>query len=248
MAKLIPQPSRTKGISEKKLKLRTTQKDPRTKADPIKIGKGFTNLFAELLQDDQVRISSHLIFGRLAPLPGDPTPRMTLSPPSAYARRVPLHRHPATAPIISPGVRPVFNFNKHYRVTQEPELAAGNGTRGTAGGGGGAWLEPLTDEAEQECPGGAQSWYSTMVMTLEFKFPIPRSSGRTVGIFTSGTFINDPRGRHDTYVEVWSAPSDIGVGETAVREGWRDKQVCLAVASQMALTVSAEVNMRRAKM
>lgn len=93
------------------------------------------------------------------------------------------------------------------------------------------------------------SWYPTMVMTLEFKFPIPATAAdRTVGIFTSGTFINDPRGRHDTYVEVWSAPSDIGEGETAVRKGWRDQQVCLAVASQMALTVSAEVNMRRARM
>lgn len=45
------------------------------------------------------------------------------------------------------------------------------------------------------------------------------------------------------YTEVWTAPSNIGEGEEV--QGWRDKQVCLAVSTQMALTVSMEVNARK---
>lgn len=82
-------------------------------------------------------------------------------------------------------------------------------------------------------------------MTLEFKFPVPKPSSvdhssRTVAIFSSGKFINDPQGRHDTYVEVWTAPSDIGEGTE--KEDWRDTQRCLAVSTQMALMLPMSVN------
>lgn len=86
------------------------------------------------------------------------------------------------------------------------------------------------------------SWYPTMTLAMEFKSPIPKSldySQHTVGLYSSGRFMND-LGRHDAYVEIWSAPSNIGEGnETA---GWRDKQVCLAVATQVALTLSSDFN------
>jgi hypothetical protein len=85
------------------------------------------------------------------------------------------------------------------------------------------------------------SWYPTMAIAIEFKSPIPSSpcyAPRTVGLYSSGRFINDPQGRHDAYVEIWTAP------EGRETEGWRDKQVCLAVSSQMALTVHMEVNRR----
>lgn len=86
-----------------------------------------------------------------------------------------------------------------------------------------------------------------MVLNIEFKFPIPRfpssdHATRTVGVFSSSNFINDPQGRHDNYVEVWTAPSNIGEGEE--RDGWRDKQRCLAISSQMALAIPMAVNRR----
>jgi len=88
-----------------------------------------------------------------------------------------------------------------------------------------------------------------MTLAIEFKSPIPPPSkfhaSRTVGIYSSGKFINDPQGRHDAYVEVWSAPCNIGEGTEV--EGWREHQVCLAVATQMALTIPMEVNHERAK-
>jgi len=87
-----------------------------------------------------------------------------------------------------------------------------------------------------------------MTLTIEFKFPIPSSSefaGRTVGLYSCGRFINDPQGRHDTYVEVWTAPNNIGDGEVA--EGWREKQVCLAVSTQMSLIVPLAVNERQSQ-
>lgn len=40
-------------------------------------------------------------------------------------------------------------------------------------------------------------------------------------------------GLHDGSVEIWTAPSSIGDGKSA--EGWREEQICLAVASQLTL-------------
>ena len=89
-----------------------------------------------------------------------------------------------------------------------------------------------------------------MVITLEFKFPLPKPedlhcSQRSVAVYSRGKFINDPSGRHDTYVEVWTAPTNIGKGTES--GNWREHQRCLIVATQMALIVPAEVNRRRAK-
>ena len=90
-------------------------------------------------------------------------------------------------------------------------------------------------------------WVPTMVMTVEFKFPLPKSwdgqSNRTVAVYSRGKFVNDPSGRHDSYAEVWTAPTNIGEGVEA--GDWKDKQRCLAVATQMALVVPVEVNSRR---
>lgn len=72
-------------------------------------------------------------------------------------------------------------------------------------------------------------------MTLEFKFPIPRDCVRTVGIYSKGTFINDPQQRHDMYTEVWTAPSNLAQGRD--EDGWRDSQRCLVTSTQMALTI-----------
>ena len=70
----------------------------------------------------------------------------------------------------------------------------------------------------------------------------PMSSKRTVGLYSCGRFLHG--GQHDIYVEIWTAPSDIGEGVEV--DGWRDKQVCLAIAHQMALTVPHSLNERKA--
>ncbi|KAK7028141.1 hypothetical protein VNI00_014956 [Paramarasmius palmivorus] len=91
------------------------------------------------------------------------------------------------------------------------------------------------------------SWFPTLTMTLEFKFPIPTPSensysDRTFGLYTNCKFINDPQGRHDVHVEIWSAPCNVGEGREV--EGWREKQVCMAVSTQTALVIPMEANAR----
>lgn len=94
-----------------------------------------------------------------------------------------------------------------------------------------------------------RSWFPTMTLAIEFKSPIPAPSdihaSRTVGLYSSGRFLNDPQGRHDVYVEVWTAPCNLGEGKEV--DGWRDNQVCLAVATQMALTIPMEANQERGR-
>ncbi|KAJ3518693.1 hypothetical protein NM688_g9403 [Phlebia brevispora] len=89
-----------------------------------------------------------------------------------------------------------------------------------------------------------------MVITLEFKFPIPKPSNshcaqQTVAIYTRGKFVNDPSMRHDSYVEVWTAPTDIGEG--TVTDDWKVHQRCLAVGTQMALVTSGDLNRKKGK-
>ncbi|KAG6860359.1 hypothetical protein C0995_012253 [Termitomyces sp. Mi166 len=202
---------------------------------------------------------------------------LTLAPPSSYARRIPLHTHPSTAvpqftrdvwkfkPYIALSPDPVI-FEKN--ALNHPNRANAS----TVGGTGlewGAWVsfrdqgDEITENSlpflvdvfaglpylmpRSERPGVGISWFPTMVLALEFKAPIPRFSvdhaTRTVGIYYSTKFIND--GRHDCNVEVWSAPQDIGEGKEV--PGWREKQVCIATATQMAYIVPMEVNLERAK-
>jgi hypothetical protein len=102
--------------------------------------------------------------------------------------------------------------------------------------------------------GGLQSgtsWFPTMTLAIDFKFPISlldpaKHSQRTVGLYSQGKFINHPQGRHDVYVEVWTAPANVGeVKDGGVEEGWREEQICLAQATQMALTVPVAWNMKK---
>lgn len=239
----------------------------------LKIGKGFTNLTAELVQENVVKVTTHLIFGINKRSPTDKLD-LTINPPSSYARRHPLYSHPSEA-IATPLRRP-WNFGKHVSLMEDQEILARNKPNSTSrtsgssiGGGGlewGGWLE-FVDQGERitnpalifladifintpnllpksERIDLTPSWYPTMTLAVEFKHPIPPTSklhaGRTVGLYSTGRFVNHPQGRHDIYVEVWTAPSNMGEGEP--QEGWRDNQVCLAVATQMALTLPIEVN------
>ncbi|KAJ7359588.1 hypothetical protein DFH08DRAFT_952703 [Mycena albidolilacea] len=92
-------------------------------------------------------------------------------------------------------------------------------------------------------------WFPTMTLSIEFKAPIPppsaRHAARTVGLYSTGTFWGAPQGRHDAYVEIWTAPSELGEGKE--RGGWREERFCLVTATQMALSLPMEVNAGRAK-
>ncbi|KAG9315955.1 thioesterase-like superfamily-domain-containing protein [Chiua virens] len=106
-------------------------------------------------------------------------------------------------------------------------------------------MPALLPESEPGSACGKHRWYATIAMTVEFKARIPSSlkhSTRTVGVYCESRFQNDPEGRHNERVEVWTAPSEIGQGH--VVEGWRDHQYCIAVADQMALMLPVETNVR----
>ena len=93
------------------------------------------------------------------------------------------------------------------------------------------------------------SWYPTMVLSIEFKNKLPPSSAehsiRTVGIYSRGNFVSPPQARHESSCEIWTAPSNIGVGKPT--SDWRDHQMCLAISTQMALVMPMEVNERKGK-
>ncbi|KAF8906180.1 thioesterase-like superfamily-domain-containing protein [Mucidula mucida] len=223
----------------------------------LKTGRLFTNFLAEFVQKGRTPITAHLMFGKLAPF---------AEKPSSYTRRLPLYRHPSTAPLrVNDLFYGALTYAPNIDCTLEPEIAARNEPDSpnrtcddTHGGGGmewGSWFTLKDLNERLTLPslaifadtllnppghdlGALDSWFPTMVMTLEFKFPIPLPSkdhaDRTVGAFSTGsTILAHPHKRHNTHVEIWSAPSNVGEGEE--REGWRSKQVCLAVASQMAM-------------
>ncbi|CAL1706694.1 unnamed protein product [Somion occarium] len=232
----------------------------------LKAGRGFTNLTANLVQNGEVKVMTHMVFGVLAS-PSDPTtPTLTVEPPSPYARRIPLYTHPSKCSPDRPEWR--FGYSKYIQTAHCP-VHVKNAEIPREGMEWGLYLT-LTDPSEQWTTSAIPfatdtfralhqvvpshkdvrrvSWAPTMVMTIEFKFPIPKPSSpdhspRTVAVYSSGRFINDPQARHDTYIEIWTAPSNIGEGSE--QGDWREKQRCLAVSTQMALLVPMEVNKRR---
>ncbi|KAJ7796338.1 thioesterase-like superfamily-domain-containing protein [Mycena olivaceomarginata] len=207
----------------------------------LRRGRGFTNVLADLVQQDRTRITTHLIFGCLEP------PRLVT--PSSYVRRLPLYEHVKWA------------GDPHLRAQNAPDSPTRT-TATTIGGGGlvwGAWFA-LTGRDERVTPasiafladtflnlpsllprserGGlvsGETWFPTMTLSIEFKAPIPPPSARHAA----------RTGRHDAYVEIWTAPSELGEGKE--RGGWREEQFCLATATQMALSLPMEVNAGRAK-
>lgn len=90
-----------------------------------------------------------------------------------------------------------------------------------------------------------------MVLSIEFKHRIPQGtsfSTRTDAIYSQSRFLT--AGRHDVTVEIWTAPpGELGKrdGSTVVEKDWREKMVCVAVATQMALTMGAASNTKRGK-
>ncbi|KAJ7155648.1 thioesterase-like superfamily-domain-containing protein [Mycena filopes] len=230
----------------------------------LKRGRTFVNMAADLIFGNRVCITAHLIFGRI-PIPA----RTLIDPASGYGRRHPLVVHPSeavvgTLPDVC-GYSDQVRWAPEPRLA-----ALNVPARTGPGGGvahWGAWVE-LTDKQERITPAsllffadcidgfprqfpqsvtGAtrnQLWLPTLSLGLEFKNPIPppgpRHASRTVAVYCISGFPSEPQMRHSTFVEIWSAPSNIGEGEPG--GGWEDDQVCLAIATQTQLISNAGEN------
>jgi hypothetical protein len=113
-----------------------------------------------------------------------------------------------------------------------------------------------------------------MSLAISFLYRLPLSSpsspistggisNRTIGLYSQCRFLTGPAGRHDCYVELWTAPEgcDLDTRSAAVdalnangelkenEEGskWKDRMVCIATSHQLALTIPMSVNTRKGK-
>ncbi|KAF7298372.1 hypothetical protein MKEN_01361800 [Mycena kentingensis (nom. inval.)] len=223
----------------------------------VKQGKSFVNIVAELEQEGSVRITSHLIFARstLSTYP--------LKAPAAgtrFGRLIPLRTHPTSMLATSLADEyPWFAFSSHAHWAMDSSFTEPAGTNGLTRWG--AWLE-LKDPSERitlsslalladcflnlarlwprEVTGGL-GWQPTLALSLEWKHPIPEPSemhsARTVGIYVVSGYLGAPQSRHDTFIEIWTAPAGIA-GTKPIRERWREEQLCLGIASQMQLIMN----------
>ena len=78
-----------------------------------------------------------------------------------------------------------------------------------------------------------------MVMTIEFKFPIRHVSDmkNVIGMYSFGSHLQEPLGRYNHTVEVWTAPP---ADQDPNDHSWREKQKCLAVSSQTSFSLPFE--------
>ncbi|KIJ62533.1 hypothetical protein HYDPIDRAFT_30141 [Hydnomerulius pinastri MD-312] len=150
----------------------------------LKTGKTFTNLLADLVQQGTTKITAHLIFGDLSPPPSDQE-RKILSPPSPYARRLPIHHHPSA---VSPDpTQPAWSRQMQMQMSTDREIlnhnhpdSATRTTSQTIGGGGtewGAWCE-LTDKRDKIKPSSI-SFFADTFTNLPMLLPEsdPNSAG-----------------------------------------------------------------------
>jgi len=201
----------------------------------------------------------------------------TIISPHPFGTRTPFRQHPSIAEIRTLPKKLTFRSQLKRsidRIVQETYLAKANNPRESNGGFDvGEWYEILGEEKGhtfslsaiafladmgRNSPGilpknirPGTSWFPTLTMALEFKVKLsslpPGTASRTFGVFSTGRFIH--QGRHDSQTEIWTAPCGIGekVEPDSDDEGWRDKMFCVAIASQMALTIPLEVNIRKGK-
>jgi hypothetical protein len=111
----------------------------------LKAGRGFSNLTADLVQDGNVRIMTHLIFTTLQDAPVDPSKRklptpddLTITSPSPFARVMPIEQSPDRCK-DSP-VYQKFTFKNRMRWSEQWEqVARGIKKRQKDGRGGAEW-------------------------------------------------------------------------------------------------------------
>ncbi|KIP10427.1 hypothetical protein PHLGIDRAFT_115547 [Phlebiopsis gigantea 11061_1 CR5-6] len=232
----------------------------------LKVGRDFTHLSAAFVQDNEERIIAQMVFGKLV-VPDESLgrPPMALASSSPYAAHTPMYTHPAQCPEQPTFKQVRWTYKDKLHIKSDPVYVKERETpqRGLRWGD----YVTLLDEREQLRPSMLpffadcfvsypaklpvlkdwNIWLPTMVMTIEFKAPVPKPtdphlSSRRLAVYTQSKFINEPGARHDAYIEVWTAPPD-DVDTTG--DGWKAHQRCLAVSTQMALVVPASVNYKK---
>lgn len=97
---------------------------------------------------------------------------------------------------------------------------------------------------------GLCRWFPSLAITYEFKHRVPAVGTPNIHSGTVGLYVRTGimvEGRHDLYTEVWTAPCGIGDTATMIDPDWRDKQVCLVVANQVAMTMPGSVNSEKGR-
>jgi len=235
----------------------------------LRSGHGFTHLSAELVQANETRVMSHLVYGVIDPgeLPAGES--FALHAPAPMARWTPFHVPPSRSVLLE--WPDTVNFHRQIIMSRDTSVAkrhqklarAGEGPGGVEDG---RWYELRQGERITPTflpvvcdvfPGLLfeavhadrlrRNRFPTVTISLEFKAPIPLGT-RTVGVFGAGRFIEDPQGRHEFYAEVWTAPTNITDQESDARQlpdNWREGQRCLATAHQMALVINPRAEHKR---
>ncbi|KAJ6567148.1 thioesterase-like superfamily-domain-containing protein [Mycena capillaripes] len=234
----------------------------------LKRGRSFVNIIADLIQNGRSCITAHFIFGKIPPSARpliDPSSGYARRHPLlGHPSEAVVTKFP---PIFGFPHRVRWAADMHLRSQNNPDSPARGAVTGGGMAVWGAWVE-LVDKDERLTPASLaffadcgenmatlfpssvtgvdmrSLWLPTLILTLQWKAPIPPPSAmhstRTIGMYIVSGYLSPPQNRHDTFIEIWSAPSNIGEG--AAVDGWRDAQVCLGVATQMQLMVSGSLN------
>ena len=213
-------------------------------------------------------MTSHLVYGVIDPgeLPAGES--LALHAPAPLARWTPFRTPPSRS--MASLWLDLINFQHHIVIARDTSVAEHheNLTRTGDGPGGveeGRWYELHAGEQVSPAflplvcgvfpgllPGATHALtlsnnrFPTVTMSIEFKSPIPQGT-RTIGVFGSSRFIEDPQGRHELYTEVWTAPAGITDKDVQLADEWRVGQRCLASARQMALVIQTGANHKNAE-
>ncbi|QRV77930.1 thioesterase family protein [Ceratobasidium sp. AG-Ba] len=196
----------------------TARTEYRVEVEVIRTGSRFSNLTANLVQDGETKVLTHMIFGTLPPFDAPPSANKheNIAPTHPLYKPIPLVSHPQST--SSEELQYKYGrFRKYVRRAEDYALRVRNKFKltappGTHDGGleSGAWWEVMEDEggielsmmpffadifentpallSEAHGDGTMFMWYPTMVMTLEFKRQLPPRGAPGVSNRTLGVY------------------------------------------------------------
>ncbi|KAG8792178.1 hypothetical protein FRC12_006890 [Ceratobasidium sp. 428] len=196
----------------------TARSEYRVEVEIIRTGSRFSNLTANLVQDGENKVLTHMIFGTLPAFDTPPSANKheNIPPSHPLHRPIPLVSHPWTTAPQELQYK-YGKFRQYIRRAEDYALSERNKAKLTApanthDGGleSGAWWEMIHEENEIELSmipffadvfentpallseahgeGTLFMWYPTMVMTLEFKRQLPTRENSGVSRRTMGVY------------------------------------------------------------